>query len=71
MNIEMLNNELTKLTQDKTVVEGKLSQYKDEMITLEKNRDYLMGAIQFCNYLINSSKNNEQTVEEPVEENVN
>jgi len=71
MNIEMLNDELTKLTQDKTTIDGKLSQYKDEIVTLEKNRDYLMGAIQFCNYLINSSKNNEQTIEESDEENVN
>jgi len=71
MNLDMLENELKKLSQDKTIIEGKLSQYKDEMNSLEKNRDYLNGAIQFCNYLINSSKNDTQTKEELVEENVN
>lgn len=53
MKIDTIKNELEKLTNDKTQIDTRLIQLKEELKSLEKNSDILSGAIQTCQYLLN------------------
>ena len=53
MKNETIQNELEKLTNDKTQIDTRIVQLSDELKSLQKNSDILSGAIQTCQYLLN------------------
>lgn len=60
MKSETIQNELEKLTNDKTQIDTRIVQLKEELVSLEKNSDILSGAIQTCQYLLNLEKEEEK-----------
>jgi septal ring factor EnvC (AmiA/AmiB activator) len=52
MNIEMIKNELEKLNRDKANIDTRIVQLREELISTEKNRDVISGAIQTCAYFL-------------------
>lgn len=66
MKIENVKTELEKLTKDKNNIDNRIIQLRDELITMEKNRDVLSGAIQTCNYFLklDESEENHENINE-------
>lgn len=52
MNIEIVKSELEKLNRDKVNIDTRIVQLREELISHEKNRDVISGAIQTCNYFL-------------------
>lgn len=65
MKSETVHNELERLQKDKQILDQRISQFREELIQMEKNRDMLIGAIQTCSYLLKQDEedSSEETTE--------
>jgi hypothetical protein len=56
MDVEVFKSELEKLNKDRVSIDNRIVQLREELISLEKNKDVLIGAIQTCNYFLKLSE---------------
>ena len=59
MDIEILENEVKRLIEDKEKIETTIVNLQNELTKLKSQNDMLTGAIQTCNYLISQDKSDE------------